>query len=70
VLVGILIGAAVILFLVLWVRALIDVVRRGDLTPAAKSAWAIIMLLVPFVGLLVYVLLRPSDAQVAQRAPR
>jgi hypothetical protein len=70
VLVGILIGAAVILFLVLWVRALIDVVRRRDLTPAAKSAWAIIMLLVPFVGLLVYVLLRPSDAQVAQRAPR
>jgi hypothetical protein len=50
------------------VRAVIDVVRRRDLTPAAKSAWAIIMLLVPFVGLLVYVLLRPSDAQVARSA--
>jgi hypothetical protein len=47
----------------------IDVFRRRDLTPAAKSAWAIIMLLVPFIGLLVYVMLRPSDA-VAQRAPR
>lgn len=66
----ILVGAVVILFLVLWVRAVIDVFRRHDLTPATKSAWAIIMLLVPFIGLLVYTLLRPSDAQVAQRAPR
>jgi hypothetical protein len=66
----ILIGAVVVLFLVLWVRAVIDVVRRRDLTPAAKSAWAIIMLLVPFIGLLVYTLLRPSDAHIAQRALR
>lgn len=65
----ILLAAVIIFFLVLWVRAVMDVFRRGDLTPAAKSAWAIIMLLVPFIGLLVYVMLRPSDA-VAQRAPR
>jgi hypothetical protein len=67
--VRILLAAVIIFFLVLWVRAVMDVFRRGDLTPAAKSAWAIIMLLVPFIGLLVYVMLRPSDA-VAQRAPR
>jgi uncharacterized membrane protein len=67
--VRILLAAVIIFFLVLWVRAVIDVFRRRDLTPAAKSAWAIIMLLVPFIGLLVYVMLRPSDA-VAQRAPR
>jgi Phospholipase_D-nuclease N-terminal len=70
VLVRILILVAVALFLVLWVRAVIDVFRRADLTTAAKSAWAIIMLLVPFVGLLVYMMLRPSDEQIAQRAPR
>jgi Phospholipase_D-nuclease N-terminal len=70
VLVRLLIAAAVVIFLALWVRAVIDVFRRRDLTAAAKSAWAIIMLLVPFIGLLVYTLLRPSDAQVAQRAPR
>jgi hypothetical protein len=67
--VRILIAAVVILFLVLWVRAVIDVFRRGDLTVAAKSAWAIIMLLVPFIGLLLYTLLRPTDAQIAQRSP-
>jgi Phospholipase_D-nuclease N-terminal len=66
----ILIAAVVVLFLVLWVRAVIDVFRRGDLSTSAKGAWAIIMLLVPFVGLLVYTLVRPSDAQIAQRATR
>jgi hypothetical protein len=63
--VRILIIVAVILFLVLWVRAVLDVFRRGDLSGAAKSAWAIIMLLVPFIGLLLYYMLRPSDAQIA-----
>ena len=66
----ILIGAVVVLFLVLWVRAVIDVVGRGDLTRAAKFAWAIIMLIVPFIGLLLYTLIRPSDAQISQRSPR
>ena len=61
---------AVALFLVLWVRAVVDVVRRGDLTKAAKFAWAIIMLIVPIIGLLMYTLLRPSDQQIAQRSPR
>jgi Phospholipase_D-nuclease N-terminal len=68
VLMRILIIAAVILFLILWVRALIDVFRRGDLSVGAKAAWAIIMLLIPFIGLLLYYMLRPSDAQIAQRS--
>jgi Phospholipase_D-nuclease N-terminal len=67
VLMRILIIAAVILFLILWVRALIDVFRRGDLSVGAKAAWAIVMLLIPFIGLLLYYMLRPSDAQIAQR---
>ena len=67
-LVRILIIAAVILFLIMWVRAVIDVFRRGDLSVAAKAAWAIIMLLIPFIGLLLYYMLRPSDAQIAQRS--
>jgi hypothetical protein len=68
VLVRILIIAAVILFIIMWVRAVMDVFRRGDLSGGAKAAWAIIMLLVPFIGLLLYYMLRPSDAQIAQRS--
>ncbi len=66
----ILVLAAVVLFLVLWVRAVVDVVRRRDLSVGGKAAWAIAMLLIPFIGLLVYTLLRPADSQIAQRARR
>jgi hypothetical protein len=70
VVVRILLIAVVILFLVLWVRAVVDVFRRGDLSGAGKAAWAIIMLVLPFIGLLVYTLIRPSDAQIARNTPR
>jgi hypothetical protein len=59
--------AAVALFLVMWVRALLDLFRRPDLSGAAKAAWAIGMLILPFIGLLVYTMLRPADSQLAQR---
>jgi Phospholipase_D-nuclease N-terminal len=65
-----LIAAAVILFLFLWVRAALDVFRRVDLGMGAKASWILIMLLLPFIGLLVYTMLRPSDTQIAQRALR
>lgn len=68
-LVRILIIAAVLLFLVLWVRAVIDVYRnRPDLSGAAKAAWTIIMFVVPFIGLLLYTMLRPAEAEISQRA--
>ena len=62
--------AAVLLFLAMWVRAVVDVFRRGDLTLPIKLAWAIFMLVLPLIGLLIYIMLRPTDAQIAQRAPR
>lgn len=69
--VWILVVAAVVLFLVLWVRAVIDVwSRRRDLSTGAKSAWSIIMLILPFIGLLLYTMIRPADSQIAQRARR
>ena len=61
------IGAVIVLFLFLWVRAVIDVFRRPDLSVGAKAAWAIGMLVVPFIGLLIYTMLRPADSQLAQR---
>ena len=63
----ILVGAVIVLFLVMWVRAVIDVFRRHDLSGAGKAAWAIAMLVIPVIGLFVYVLLRPSNAQASRR---
>ena len=63
----ILLIAAVVLFLALWARALLDLLRRPDLSAGAKVGWAIGMLVLPFIGLLVYTMLRPSDSRIAQR---
>lgn len=63
----ILIIAAVILFLIFWVRAVIDVWRRRhDLSGGAKAAWTILMLILPFIGLALYYMLRPADSQIAR----
>ncbi len=66
----ILIIGVIAIFLVAWVRAVVDVVRRGDLGPGAKAGWAVGMLVIPLAGLLLYTLVRPSDAQIAQRSGR
>jgi hypothetical protein len=63
----IVLGAVIVLFLFLWVRAVLDVFRRPALSGAGKAAWAVGMLVVPFVGLLLYTMLRPADSQIAQR---
>ena len=63
----IVLGAVILLFLFLWVRAVLDVFRRPDLSAGGKAAWAVGMLVVPFVGLLIYTMLRPADSQIAQR---
>jgi len=63
----IVLGAVIVLFLFLWVRAVLDVLRRPDLSAGGKFAWAIGMLVFPFIGLLIYTMLRPADSQLAQR---
>ena len=49
-------------FIILWVRAVIDVFRRHDLSGGGKAGWTVFMLIVPFIGLLVYTMLRPANA--------
>ncbi len=57
-----LILAAVAIYAVFWVRALIDLARRSDLTGSAKAGWAIVLLVLPFIGLAVYTMARPARA--------
>jgi hypothetical protein len=59
--VRIIIGAVLVLFLILWARAVIDVFRRHDLSGGGKAGWTIFMLILPFIGLLLYTMLRPAN---------
>lgn len=59
-LVRILIIIAVVIFLVLWVGAVIDVIRRQDISGLGKLAWIVGMLVFPFIGLLIYTLARAA----------
>ena len=47
-----------------WAYALIDIVRRVDIGVGAKALWAVCVVVLPFLGTLIYLLLRPASANV------
>jgi uncharacterized membrane protein YhaH (DUF805 family) len=55
-------GIFLLLFFVIW--CFVDNFRRRDHHGAAKAGWTLLILLVPFVGL-IYIIARPQDAQLA-----
>jgi hypothetical protein len=52
--------------LVVWVIGLVDIVRR-PLSRPAKAAWIVIVLVLPFIGTLVYFVLRKPTQQEIER---
>jgi hypothetical protein len=48
--------------LLIWIVTMVDVFRRHDLSTAGKCAWALIVLLVPLIGVIAYYIARPPDA--------
>ena len=47
--------------LLIWVLTLVDLVRRHDLSGSRKVLWALVVLLVPVVGVIVYFIARPPQ---------
>jgi hypothetical protein len=56
-------------FMLIWmfVATFSDIFRRHDLSGAAKAAWLILIFLLPFLGILIYVIARPRRSE--QGAP-
>jgi len=46
-----------------WVFALMDLFRRDDLSGWSKALWLIAIIIVPFLGVLIYFIARPVTAQ-------
>ena len=53
-------GIFLLLFFVLW--CFVDNFRRRDHHGWAKAGWTLVILLVPFIGAIIYIAARPSDA--------
>jgi hypothetical protein len=45
--------------LLLWAFALYDIFRRHDLSGLAKALWVVVMVVFPWIGVLVYLIMRP-----------
>jgi hypothetical protein len=56
-----------IVWLLIWMLAVFDIVRRPDLRTSSKVLWALAVIFVPVIGVLVYLVARPADA--TQYAP-
>lgn len=55
-----LIALVLVPLLVLWIVALLDIlVRRRDLSVGGKAIWSVLVIVVPYIGLLIYAALRP-----------
>jgi len=57
-----------VLVLVMFVRVFADLWRRDDLSGAAKAAWIALIVVLPFVGVLIYVIARPTMTEQDRRA--
>ena len=47
-------GILLVLIAITWVVALVDLFRRPDLTGGAKLAWALLIIVLPLIGTIVY----------------
>jgi phospholipase D-like protein len=47
----------------IWVLALVDILRRRDLRTSSKVLWALAALFVPIIGVVAYLIARPPDAR-------
>lgn len=50
------------IFMIIWIfiRVFADIFRRDDLSGGAKVLWIVAIFIVPFVGAMVYILMRPK----------
>jgi len=51
-----------------WAGALLDIFRRDDMGGISKALWVATVILVPFLGTLVYLIARPAGATPQERA--
>lgn len=56
-------------FMFVWVfiRAFTDIFRRNDLSGGAKAGWILLIVVLPFLGILIYLIARPRMTEQDQQ---
>jgi hypothetical protein len=49
-------------FMLIWmfIAVFTDIIRRKDLSGGAKAGWILLIFILPLIGILIYVIARPS----------
>ncbi|MCJ7796656.1 MAG: PLDc N-terminal domain-containing protein [Thermoleophilia bacterium] len=55
--------------MVIWVfiRVFADIFHRDNLTGWGKAGWIVLIFIIPFIGLLIYMIVRPKNTEQDQR---
>ena len=54
--------------LIAWVYTAIDIFQRPDEGGLTKFLWLLLILFLPLLGMLIYFIVRPSDAEIVERS--
>jgi hypothetical protein len=57
-------------FMIIWIfiAVIADLFRRDDLSGWAKAGWIVLVVVLPFIGLLIYIVAHPAVAQPSARS--
>lgn len=56
-------------FMIIWmfIQAFMDIFRRENLTGWGKAGWVLLLVVLPFLGILIYMIARPKNTEQDQR---
>ena len=59
-------------FMLIWMFIMVfaDIFRRKDLSGGAKAGWVLLIFILPFFGILIYLIARPSIVDAREMAGR
>jgi hypothetical protein len=66
-LLGILAFFFAIIAIWLFIAIFADIFTRPDLSGGAKAGWVLLIFILPVIGILIYLIARPSETEVAAR---
>ena len=56
-----------VLYIWMFIAIFADIFRRDDMSGWAKAGWVLLIVLVPFIGILVYIIARPKMTEQDKR---